>query len=129
MSTIEHGNDAGLDDFLAKWDLTKPETVEWVRGGMAVIGLTNFGEHPVQSTRLAEVLGRPVSKAEALARNAGRGRAQEGVGPEHLSRRAGPDVGPAEPRPLTTARPRANRTCPLPGAINPQRRKGRPKQR
>ncbi len=71
MSTIEHGNDAGLDDFLAKWDLTKPETVEWVRGGMAVIGLTNFGEHPVQSTRLAEVLGRPVSKAEALARRWG----------------------------------------------------------
>src|SRR6266536_560741 len=40
-------------------------------GGMAVIGLTNFGEHPVQSTRLAEVLGRPVSKAEALARRWG----------------------------------------------------------
>jgi ClpX C4-type zinc finger len=71
MSTIEHGNDAGLDDFLAKWDLAKPETVELVRGGMAVIGLTNFGEHPVQSTRLAEVLGRPASEAEALTRQWG----------------------------------------------------------
>jgi hypothetical protein len=29
-----------------------------------VIGLTNFGEHPVPSTRLAEVLGRPVAEAE-----------------------------------------------------------------
>jgi len=33
--------------------------------------LTNFGEHPVQSTRLAEVLGRSVGEAEALARQWG----------------------------------------------------------
>ena len=71
MSTIEHGNDAGLDDFLAKWDLTKPETVEWVRGGMAVIGLTNFGERPLEITRLAEVLGMPVNEAEELMRRLG----------------------------------------------------------
>jgi alkylmercury lyase len=70
MSTIEHGSDAG-HEFLATWDLTKPETAEWVTAGMAVIGLTNFGEHPVQSARLAEVLGRPVSEAEALARRWG----------------------------------------------------------
>jgi hypothetical protein len=37
----------------------------------AVVGLTNFGEHPVPSTRLAEVLGRPVSEAEALPRQWG----------------------------------------------------------
>jgi alkylmercury lyase len=36
-----------------------------------VIGLTNFGERPVPSTRLAEVLGRPVNEAEALARQWG----------------------------------------------------------
>ncbi|MGH3302392.1 MAG: organomercurial lyase [Streptosporangiaceae bacterium] len=36
-----------------------------------VIGLTNFGEHPVPSTRLAQVLGRPVDEAEALARQWG----------------------------------------------------------
>ena len=39
--------------------------------GLAVIGLTNFGERPVPSARLAEVLGRPVSEAEALARRWG----------------------------------------------------------
>jgi len=32
-----------------------------------VIGLTNFGEYPVQSTRLAAILGKPVREAEALA--------------------------------------------------------------
>jgi alkylmercury lyase len=64
MSSIKHGNDAGLAGFVAERD--KPITVTY-----AVIGLTNFGEHPVQSTRLAEVLGRPVSEAEALARQWG----------------------------------------------------------
>jgi alkylmercury lyase len=38
---------------------------------MTVIGLTNFGERPVPSARLAEVLGRPVSEAEARARRWG----------------------------------------------------------
>ena len=33
-----------------------------------VLGLTNFGERPITSTRLAEALGVSVSEAEALAR-------------------------------------------------------------
>lgn len=37
----------------------------------AVVGLTNFGERPVPSTRLAEVLGPPAGEAEALARRWG----------------------------------------------------------
>jgi len=32
------------------------------------VALTNFGERLVQSARLAEILGRPVGEAEALAR-------------------------------------------------------------
>jgi hypothetical protein len=69
VSTIEHDNDAGLAGFLAGYRPGAgdagpvPITVTY-----AVIGLTNFGERPVPSTRLAEVLGRPVSEAEALAR-------------------------------------------------------------
>jgi alkylmercury lyase len=69
MSTIESGNDASLADFLAGGvgDAdTVPITVTY-----AVIGLTNSGERPVPSARLAEVLGRPVSEAEALARQWG----------------------------------------------------------
>jgi alkylmercury lyase len=69
MSTIEHGNDAGRAEFLAKLDwanTTGPTTV-----GYAVIGLTNLGERPVEITRLAEVLGRPVSEAEELMRRWG----------------------------------------------------------
>lgn len=69
MSDIEHGTGAGVDDFLAGWGWIN--TVEWVTVTYAVIGLTNFGEHPIPSTRLAEVLGRPVSEAEALARRWG----------------------------------------------------------
>ncbi|HEX9526886.1 MAG TPA: organomercurial lyase [Streptosporangiaceae bacterium] len=42
-------------------------TTEPLTFGYAVIGLTNFGERPVRSVRLAEVLGRPVSEAEARA--------------------------------------------------------------
>lgn len=66
MTSIEHGNDASLAGFLAKLDwanTTGPLTV-----GYAVIGLTNFGERPVPSTRLAEVVGWPVSEVEALLR-------------------------------------------------------------
>jgi alkylmercury lyase len=65
MSTTEHDNDASLADFLAGWS---KQLHEWLPvAGFAVMGLTNFGEHPVESTRLAEVLGRSVSEAEALA--------------------------------------------------------------
>jgi alkylmercury lyase len=66
MTSIEHDNDAALVGFMAGAD-----TPEWITVTYAVIGLTNFGEHPVQSTGLAEVLGRPVGEAEALARQWG----------------------------------------------------------
>jgi alkylmercury lyase len=70
MTSIEHGNDASLADLLAGrsgW----ANSSERVTVTYTVIGLTNFGEHPVPSTRLAEVLGRPVGEAEALARQWG----------------------------------------------------------
>jgi hypothetical protein len=69
MTSIEHDDDAGLAGFLAGYRPgagdadTVPITVTY-----AVIGLTNFGEQLVPSTRLAEILGRPVGEAEALAR-------------------------------------------------------------
>jgi hypothetical protein len=72
MTSIEHGNDAGLAGFLAGYRAQAgdagpvPVTVTY-----AVIGLTNFGERPVPSARLAEVLGRPAGEAEALARRWG----------------------------------------------------------
>lgn len=64
-----HGNDAGLADFMAGWDWVN--TSERVTATSAVIGLTNFGERPVESTRLAEVLDVPVDEAEARARQWG----------------------------------------------------------
>ena len=66
MTSIENDNNATLADFTAG-----ANTPEWVTVTYAVIGLTNFGEKPVPSTRLAEVLGRPVAEAEALARQWG----------------------------------------------------------
>jgi hypothetical protein len=66
MASIEHDNDAALADFRAG-----ANTPEWITVTYAVIGLTNFGEHAVPGTRLAEVLGRPVGEAEALARQWG----------------------------------------------------------
>src|SRR5262249_52456322 len=68
MSTIEHGNDAGLADFLAGWDKSLHKAGH-LPVMFAVMGLTNFGEKPVPSLRLAEVLGRPVSEAGALAQS------------------------------------------------------------
>ncbi len=65
MRDIEADRGTTLAGFLAGWDRQLHELVPTV--GFAVMGLTNFGEHPVSSTRLAEVLGLPVSKAEALA--------------------------------------------------------------
>ena len=70
MTGIEHDNDAGLADLLADssgW----ANSSERVMVTYAVVGLTNFGEHPVPSTRLAEVLGHSVGEAEALARQWG----------------------------------------------------------
>ena len=69
MSNLEHDNDASLAEFTAGW--RRVEESEQVTVTGAVIGLTNFGERPVPSTRLAEVLGRSVSEAEALARQWG----------------------------------------------------------
>ena len=60
MTSIRHDTDTGPAGFSEKITVT-----------YAVIGLTNFGEKPVPSTRLAEVLGRPVAEAEALARQWG----------------------------------------------------------
>jgi hypothetical protein len=64
MTSTGHDNDAGLVGFLAKLDWAN--ATEAVTAGYAVIGLTNFGERPVPSTRLARVLGWPVSKVEAI---------------------------------------------------------------
>jgi len=69
MSNVEHDNDASVADFTTGW--RRIEDWERVTVTYAVIGLTNFGEKPVQSTHLAEVLGRPVGEAEALARRWG----------------------------------------------------------
>lgn len=66
MSTITHGNDADLAGFMAGWDGVW--TSETVTATLGVIGLTNFGERPVPSRRLAGLLGRPVSEVEALVR-------------------------------------------------------------
>ena len=66
MTRIEHANDASLADFLAGWDKRLQEN-EQFPVGWVVMGLTNFGERPVPSTRLAEVLDLPVSEAEARA--------------------------------------------------------------
>lgn len=73
MTSIEHDNDAGLADFIAGWRRISEVDNDnnWATVTYAVIGLTNFGERPVPSARLAEVLGRPVSEAEALARQWG----------------------------------------------------------
>jgi hypothetical protein len=72
MSNIEHGNDASLADFLAGYraGVGDGDPVR-ITVTYAVIGLTNFGERPVPSARLAGVLGAPVSEAEALARQWG----------------------------------------------------------
>jgi hypothetical protein len=70
MSKLYHDDDAGLADFTA--GLRKAfEDLEWMTGTFAIVGLTNYGERPVQSTRLAEVLGQSVSEAEALAERSG----------------------------------------------------------
>src|SRR5260370_22460954 len=66
MPSIEHDDDASLAGFVAGWDKRLGENVQ-LPVGFAVLVLTSFGESPVPSVRLAEVLGRPVSEVEALA--------------------------------------------------------------
>lgn len=78
MSTIAHDTDASLADFMARWsrilrDYVMPE-------GFALIALTNYGERPVPSPRLAEVVGRPVSEIETLARQLGWPPRKSGMG-------------------------------------------------
>jgi alkylmercury lyase len=67
MSTTEHDSDVSLAGFVAGWDARLREN-EQLPVGVALLVLTNFGERPVPSARLAEVLGRPVSESEARAR-------------------------------------------------------------
>jgi hypothetical protein len=67
---VENKRDAGLDEFEAAWR-TALESNVWITVTYAVIGLTNFGGRPVPSARLAEVLDRPVTEAETLARQWG----------------------------------------------------------
>ncbi len=54
MTNIEHDTEASLADFLAEWNKRLQEN-EVLAAGFAVMGLTNFGERPVPSVRLAEV--------------------------------------------------------------------------
>lgn len=70
MNHIEQNTPADLADFLARWR-TAWERMKWLTGTFAVIGLTNFGEYPVQSMRLAQILGKDVREAEALAQQRG----------------------------------------------------------
>jgi len=71
MNNIEQNNTEDLADFLAEWRIRIEGSTTWAFVALIVIGLTNFGEHPVQSTRLAQILGRSVSEAEALAQRWG----------------------------------------------------------
>ncbi|HKF18864.1 MAG TPA: organomercurial lyase [Candidatus Dormibacteraeota bacterium] len=66
MSKLAHDNDASLADFMAGWK--RHHQYSLMPEGFAVIALTNFGERPLPSARLAEILGRPVSEAETVAR-------------------------------------------------------------
>jgi hypothetical protein len=67
MTSTGHDTDAGLAGFMAAWE-AEIERQFRANHGWVVLGLTNFHDRPVTSTRLAEVLGMPVSEAEALAR-------------------------------------------------------------
>jgi len=66
MSHLKQANDTSLADFIAGWSKRLQEN-DVLAAGFAVMGLTNFGERPLPTVRLAEVLGRSVSEAEALA--------------------------------------------------------------
>lgn len=66
MSSIRHDSDLDLAAFTAGWDKRLREN-EQLPVHVAVLALTRFGERPVSSLRLAEVLGRPVSEVETRA--------------------------------------------------------------
>jgi hypothetical protein len=67
MTTTWHDDDAGLAGFMAAWEAEIERQLR-ARHGWVVLGLTNFGERLVSTTRLAQVLGLAVSEAEAQAR-------------------------------------------------------------
>jgi hypothetical protein len=67
MTNTGHDNDPGLADFTAGWE-TEIDRQLRANHGWVVLGLSNFHQRPITSTRLAEVLDLSVSEAEALAR-------------------------------------------------------------
>src|SRR5260370_41247148 len=67
MRIIENVNASGTADFMARWNQILQENELLVTVGFAVIGLTNFGERPTPTARLAQVLGLSVSQAEKFA--------------------------------------------------------------
>jgi len=81
MSSVELNND--LADFTAGWRRALEDN-EWITVTYAVIGLTNFGEKPAPSIRLADVLSRSVSEGEYLAQRWGLA-GDAGPGRAHLS--------------------------------------------
>lgn len=82
MSNVAHETDAGRADFMASWHRITTDDADEIaactRAGYTLIGLTNFGERSVLSTRVAEVLGWTVTEVEALARQGGWGTRVEG---------------------------------------------------
>src|SRR5260370_8791257 len=67
MRIIENVNASGTADFMARWNQILQENELLGTVGFAVIGLTNFGERPTPTARLAQVLGLSVSHAEKFA--------------------------------------------------------------
>src|SRR5260370_21516887 len=67
MKIIENVNAPGSAGFMARWNKLLQENELLVTVGFAVIGLTNFGERPIPTARLAQVLGLSVSQAEKFA--------------------------------------------------------------
>lgn len=88
--------DTDLADFVASWrGITTGEgaIAEMTRAGYGWIALTNFGQRPVQSARVAELLGRTVAEVEAVARQGGFGtQLQDGVITMN------PETAPSSPR-------------------------------
>jgi hypothetical protein len=68
MTSTGHDTDAGLAGFTAAWEAEIDRQLR-ASHGWVVLGLTNFHERPIPSTRLAGVLGLSVSDAEAMARH------------------------------------------------------------
>jgi hypothetical protein len=66
MTSIDNETGASLAGFLAGWDKRLRESQQ-LPVSVAVLVLTNFGDRPVASTRLAEILGLSVTEAEARA--------------------------------------------------------------